>query len=276
VWERAAELQIRPDAPAKPRTSADHRAPSSQSSAYSVDVVRDSAREAGIGTGYVDRALIEHGLANAPVAAGEEARGRRDLAARETPTALVRDVAIDDRSPWTGERSNIDYEVVVDDEMHERDFDWIVESIRRTLGDVGVISTVGRSLSWVSSDPQRKVQVSVQIRGGRTTIRVGERLAMLRGSVFGGIMGGFGGGFGGGALGLVMGTTHVAPLALAVASTIVGGSYVAARATYRRSVRKRALTLRSLAEELGEEVRISIYERTRKDAPSRPGSLPRR
>jgi hypothetical protein len=99
---------------------------------------------------------------------------------------------------------------------------------------------------------------------------------MLRGSVFGGIMGGFGGGFGGGALGLVMGTTHVAPLALAVASTIVGGSYVAARSTYRRSVRKRALTLRSLAEELGEEVRISIYERSRKDAPTRPGSLPRR
>ena len=60
--------------------------------------------------------------------------------------------------------------------------------VDRALADVGVASTVGRSLSWVSADAQRKVHISVQVRGGRTTIRVGERLAPLRGSIFGGVM----------------------------------------------------------------------------------------
>ena len=270
VWERAAQLQAQPDAPAPRTAAAERREPASRSSAYSLDVVRDSAREAGISTGYVDRALVEHGLASAGGAAGAAGPGR-ELSARAPASSLVRDVCIDGKSPWTGTRPNIDYELVVDGEMPESDFDWLVETIRRALADVGVVSTVGRSLSWASADAQRKVHISVQVRGGRTTIRVGERLAPLRGSIFGGVMGGFGGGFGGGSIGIVMGTTHILPLAFAAAAVIVGGSYAAARMIYGRTARDRDRALRALTERLGDEVRNSIAERDRNMARSQIG-----
>ena len=260
VWERAAELQARPDAPSK-RVGADaHRTPASLSSAYPLDVVRDSAREAGIATGYVDRALVEHGLAQTAGSAG--------VPARAGPAAVVglpavRDRCIDERSPWTGAKPNIDYELVIDDEMRERDFDWLIETIRRALGDVGTVSTVGRTLSWVSTDPQRKVHITVQLRGGRTTVRVGERLAALRSSVFGGVMGGIGGGGGVGLGGLVAGVTHFPPLALVTATLIFTTSAVAARIIYGRTVRDRQRSLQALTQQLGEEVKASIAERER-------------
>ena len=48
-------------------------------------------------------------------------------------------------------------------EMPERDFDLLVEEIRRALNDNGVVSVVGRSLNWTSADKQRKVQISVLV-----------------------------------------------------------------------------------------------------------------
>ena len=277
VWQRAAQLQAQPDAaPQSPAPGEHHRA-ASRSSAYSVETVRDSAREAGIPTGFVDRALIEHGLAEATGGADSGAHRRGALELYAPPVAgLVRDVAIGERSVWTGERANIEHELVIDEEMPERDFDWLIETIRRTLGDVGVVSTVGRTLSWVSADPQRKVHISVQVRGGRTTIRVGERLTALRGSTFGGIVGGFGGGFGFATMGLLMGTAHLFPLALASAGVIVGTSYGVARLMYGRVVRDRDSILRTLTERLGEDARTSIAERDRSLARTRPGKLPPR
>ena len=261
VWNRAAQLQVQPDAPARPPARDDHRAAVSRSSAYSVDVVRDSAREAGIPTGVVDRALLEHGLAGA-METVDAGRGLREPTGQSFSTG-VRDLSVERRSPWTGERSDIDYELIIDDEMPERDFDWLVETIRRALGDVGVISTVGRSLSWVSADPKRKVHISVQVRSGRTTIRVGERLGALRGELFGGIMGGFGGGFGTASIAIVMGATHIGPLALATGASIFGGSYLASRLAYGRAVRDRDRALRALIDRMSEDVRVSIAERDR-------------
>ncbi len=53
---------------------------------------------------------------------------------------------------------------------------------------------VGRSLKCASTDRQRKVQVSVLVRAGRTTIDVGEWLHDRLASLHGGIIGGGGGG----------------------------------------------------------------------------------
>jgi serine/threonine-protein kinase len=262
VWERAAQLQAQPDSPPSHAAPGEHREPASRSSAYSLDVVRDSAREAGISTGYVDRALVERGLVDAGRSQAPAPSGRA-VPAEASTTGLARDVCIDQPSAFTGERPNIDYELVIDGEMPESDFDWIVETIRRALGDVGAISSVGRSLSWASLDPQRKVHISVQMRAGRTTIRVGERLAPLRGSVFGGVMGGFGGGFGGASFGIMMATTHFVPLALATVGVVTSSSYFIARTIYRRTYRDRDRALRTLTERIGEEVRASIAERDR-------------
>ena len=276
VWQRAAQLQVQPDAPPRIPAPGEHHRAASRSSAYSVDTVRDSAREAGIPTGFVDRALIEHGLAEAEGAATVDVRPPSHDSPTYPVAGVVRDVAIGGRSVWTGERANIEHELVIDDEMSERDFDWLIETIRRTLGDVGVVSTVGRTLSWVSADPQRKVHISVQVRGGRTTIRVGERLSALRGNTFGGIVGGFGGGFGFATMGLLLGTAHLFPLTLASAGVIVGTSYGVARLMYGRVVRDRDSVLRTLTERLGEDARASIAERDRTLARPRPGRLPPR
>jgi hypothetical protein len=95
---------------------------------------------------------------------------------------------------WLGGRHAIAYEARVHGEMPERDFDLLVEEIRRALNDNGVVSVVGRSLNWTSADKQRKVQISVLVRDGRTNIFVGERLRDLIGALYGGIIGGGGGG----------------------------------------------------------------------------------
>jgi serine/threonine-protein kinase len=271
VWERAAKLQAqatgaisRPVIPERDTA----RGPVSPSSAYRLEVVRESAREAGISTEYVDRALAERGLADrAPVAAPAKTPGP------VTPME-IRDLRLRPISPWTGAPSSIEDEVVVDGEVAERDFDRFAESIRRTLSDVGVVGSMGRSFTWSATDPKRRVHVSAQVRSGRTTIRVAENLRHLVGSVFGGGVGGFGGGFGGPVLGIMTGVMHgELLLALPFALSVVGVAYAGSRGVYKRMVRTRQEELRGLLGRLAEEATAAIEERS--DERQRP-ALPRR
>ena len=262
VWDRAANLQAQATGTATPMAPPKREAerqPLSPSSAYRLDVVRDAAREAGISTEYVDRALAERGLAGSSAAAPSPPARR----ASPVPPMEVRDLNVKPSSPWAGAPSAIEYEVAVDGEISENDFAVLADTIRRTLSDVGVAGTMGRSFTWSTSDPKRRVHVAVQARGGRTTIRVAESLRQLMGSVFGGGVGGFGGGFGGAALGVIMGATQGAaeiavPAALAIAAT----AYVGSRSVYRRTVRARQAELRELAARLAEEAKTSIESRT--------------
>ena len=270
VWERAAKLQAHATGTVSPPVVPEREAtrpPLSPSAAYRLDVVRESAREAGIGTEYVVRALAERGLtdrAPSPPPA---------TPARAIPMEL-RDLRLRPISPWTGAPSSIEYEVVVDGEVAERDFDRFAETIRRALADVGVVGSMGRSFTWSGTDPKRRVHVSVQVRSGRTTIRVAENLRHLVGSVFGGGVGGFGGGFGGPILGLMMGVTEGAILlALPAALSVVAVAYAGSRTVYKRAVRARQEELRGLIGRLAEEAATAIEERS--DERQRP-SLPRR
>ncbi|MGQ0715285.1 MAG: serine/threonine-protein kinase [Gemmatimonadaceae bacterium] len=263
IWERAAKLQAQatgtvtpPVLPERPDT----RAPLSPSSAYRLDVVRESAREAGISTEYVDRALAERGLGEAPASGGvvRETSGTAPVLPGE-----IRDLRLRPISPWTGAPSSIEYELVVDGEVAERDFDRFAEAIRRVLADVGVVGSMGRSFTWSATDPKRRVHVSVQVRSGRTTIRVGENLRHLVGSVFGGGVGGFGGGFGGPTLGIMMGVTDGAfLLAMPAVLCVVGAAYAGSRTVYKRMVRSRQEELRGLLVRLAEEAHLSIAERS--------------
>ncbi|HEU5185629.1 MAG TPA: serine/threonine-protein kinase [Gemmatimonadaceae bacterium] len=261
VWDRAANLQAQATGtatPIAPPKREAERQPLSPSSSYRLDVVRDAAREAGISTEYVDRALAERGFAGRAAAPSP--------AVRRAPPALpmeIRDLNVKPASPWAGAPSSIEYEVTVDGEISENDFAVLAETIRRTLSDVGVAGTMGRSFTWSTSDPKRRVHVAVQARGGRTTIRVAESLRQLMGSVFGGGVGGFGGGFGGAALGVIMGATQGAaevaiPAALAIAAT----AYVGSRSVFKRTVRARQAELRELAARLAGEAKTSIESRT--------------
>jgi serine/threonine protein kinase len=272
VWERAAQLQANATgrmARVIPAKTAD-RSEVSDSSAYRLDVVRDAAREAGIGTQYVDRALAERGLDH-----GEAApEASLNVAPASTAAADVRDLRLKPASPWAGAPLSIDYETTVPGELSERDFDRVVEQVRYALGEVGTVSGVGQTLTWNSTDQKRPIQVYVQMRRGQTTIRVREQLRALAGSVFGGGVGGFGGGFGGAVFGLLMGAMDGRVLiAFGAYATIAAIAYAGARMVYRRSVRSRERELTALLERLAGEVSASIEERL--DDRQRP-ALPRR
>jgi eukaryotic-like serine/threonine-protein kinase len=240
IWERAAYLQEmtgHATPPPEPRVS--WREPGEPAtSGYQVQDVREAARAVGIRDKYVDRALAE-----------------RDQAQQ---LGAARPAAGPKHNPFLGDATTVAFEATVDGEMPERDFDLMVEIIRRALGDAGNVSAVGRSLSWNSANKSRKVQVSVLVRDGRTNIYVAENQRDLAGGLFGGIVGGGGGGMIGPSLALGL---EAVGSAAAAGGFIVGSvalAYGIARTIYTRMVRSRRDTLREVTERLAEQARRSL------------------
>ena len=245
VWERAAYLQEMTGLDVKPpelpkRTPGDrnNRPPATLTSGYQMADVRDAAKAVGIKDKYVDRALAE----------------RR---AQDTPASGVAASGSMKKNPFLGDVSTIGYESIIDGEMRDRDFDLMIDIIRRTLGEAGNVSAVGRSLSWTSTG-QRKVQVTVLVRDGCTAIHVSEKLRDLAGGLFGGIMGGGGGGSIGPMLGVGIGALHSPFAAVGLVLGMFGVSYTTARTIYTRLVRKRRETLEQLTKLLAEQARKSL------------------
>ena len=144
IWGRAAELQEATSSqpmPALPPSAA--RPQEAPTSGYSLTDVRGSAREAGIATKAIDRALAEYGLARSDASA----------LAPVTITDLT-----GEKNRLAGEALVIEYEAVVDGEVSERDFDVLGNVIRQRMqGDAGTLTAVGRSLNW-SSDRRAATQ----------------------------------------------------------------------------------------------------------------------
>lgn len=244
VWERAAYLQemtgheiAAPDLP--PSRDLATRPPATLTSGYQLGDVRDAAKAVGIKDKYVDRALAE----------------RRDRS--QTPSTNVT-AGSRFKNAFLGDLTALAFEAVVDGEMRERDFDLMIDIVRRALGDAGNVSAVGRSLSWSSADKQRKVQVSVLVRDGRTSIYVSERLKDLAGGLFGGIMGGGGGGMIGPSMGMGIEGLGSPLAAVGIGLGFVGLAYTIARTIFTRIVRKRRETLQGLTEKLAEQARRSV------------------
>jgi serine/threonine-protein kinase len=258
LWERAAQLQDmtgqmpplrvgdRPAARREPATSG-----------YQLDQVRDAAREAGIATKFLDRAMAERGLVDAPQGATDNAGA-----------VAVREGIRPGYNWWLGGHSAIAYEATVAGEMPERDFDLLVEHIGRALNDTGVVSVVGRSLNWTSADKSRKVQISVFVRDGRTNIYVGERLRDLIGAIYGGVIAGGGGGTMGPIMGLAVGALEMPLLIPPMILTTVLSAFGIARYSLRRVTRSRSKVLEELTHRLAEQARDSIARRS-----VGPGSL---
>ena len=249
LWQRAAQLQ---DATgqmpplrmsARPSTPREH-----PTTGYALDQVRDAAREAGIATQFVDRAIAERGLVQAPQ--GED-----------PGEGVVREGILPGYNWWLGGRSAIAFEATVHGEMPERDFDLMVEEIRRALNDNGVVSVVGRSLNWTSADKNRKVQISVLVRDGRTTIYVGERLKDLIGAIYGGVIGGGGGGTLGPIMGITMGALEMPFLIPAFILATVSSAFGIARYSLQRVTRGRTKVLQELTQRLADRARDSIGRR---------------
>jgi hypothetical protein len=249
IWQRAAELQeatsSQPLPALPPATTRPHEAPTS---GYSLTDVRGSAREAGIATKAIDRALAEYGLAPSSSTA--------------VAPAEIKDLT-EAKSVFAGEATVIEYEAVVEGEVSERDFDVLGNVIRqRTAGDAGMLTAVGRSLNWSSSAGANRMSVTIVARRGKTTIRCTENLAGLTGAIFGPTMGAGGGGGGGMVFGVVMGATHHPLIAAAGWLGMVATSFGVARTIFSAKARARKRKLKALVEALAAEVRESIAGRT--------------
>ncbi len=254
VWERAALLQemtgqLTPPPALPPRPPG--ATPASETSGYRVDDVRLAARDAGIKEKYVERALAERAVP-----------GMDDSATGALRPGVAMDAPI---NPLAGARSKLEFEAIVPGELSDLDLEDVADEIRRSVGDVGNVNSIGRSVTWTafaSPTSQRKLQLSVSTRNGRTVIRGFEDLAQLAGGIFGGIVGGAGGGGGSVAFGITMGVTKGAfVVAGPVFAGVAASAYGLARYVFKRASRTREQQLRTAVERVAQRVRECIEAR---------------
>lgn len=245
IWRRAADLQALTGV--QPRSipvvsSRDPEQDAARTSGYRIGDVRDAAVEAGISSKYVDHAFAEHGL---------------PVVAPDPPPVLI------DRSRppsrFVGAPSQLNYEVIVDGEMPEDDYDLLIDVIRRATGDTGLVGGIGRAFSWQDNQPggapRRNLHISVLPRGGKTTIRVSQNLSSAVGGLFGGIMGGVGGGTTG--LWIAV-ATRFPVLGVGLWLGTIAATYLTARGIFGFISRRRERVLRGLAESIAAQIRESI------------------
>ncbi|HET9424584.1 MAG TPA: serine/threonine-protein kinase [Gemmatimonadaceae bacterium] len=187
VLKRAAELNDRtgsqpiPFSPAKPR---DRAADARREEGFKTSVLRDAAAEAGIEPRFVEHALAEHGLRAAP----GSSVAKPDRRAVNIPFELTRR-----RSRLVGEPSEIVYEMVVNGEVLEEDYDLMLSALSHLTdreGMSGGAASVGKTLTWRGRTPQnRELNVAVVPRGGRTTIRVAAMIQRPLRAIYGACMG---------------------------------------------------------------------------------------
>lgn len=225
IIKRAAELQQTQEVASEP------------SSALTLSEVEQIAREAGIDPKLIRQAA--HGL--------------------DRPSETSRP------SPWLGAPTRLVFERVVDGEIPVDEFEPLINEIRRTMGDNGVASVLGRTLAWTSSyqggrrhNNGRMVNINIVSRSGVTTIRVEEEMRNVAGALFGGLVGGGGGGTTGITVGLGMGYFHSAPIAVALWVGMAGAFYTLARTIFVRMTIKREKELQELTSRLEEQVSESI------------------
>jgi serine/threonine-protein kinase len=275
LWARAADLQAMTGVVAPPPVEQLARggATSSPTNAYRLDEVRAAALEAGIDARHLDRAAADLGIAGGERLHPAPAREAPALA----PAALD---AVEDQSPdaniFAGAPMSVQLEIRIPGEVREEEFEYLVEIIRQELDDAGHVGTLGRTLTWSSSNKQRQARVSIMPRGGETIVRAGERMGHLAGAIFGGVMGGGGGGLTGPTIAMTVEAFHSAPITLAAVGTVLATVYGVARTAFVLGVRRRERVLRRLLARLAAEIeRANETARPRLPGAAAPLRLPR-
>lgn len=170
-------------------------------------------------------------------------------------------------SPWLGAPTRLVFERVVDGEISADDYESLVNEMRRTVGDNGMPSVLGRTLAWTSTPVAgrrhsrgRQIDASIISRGGVTTIRVEEELRNIAGALFGGLMGGGAGGTTGLTVAFAMTVFQSAPAAAALWVAVAGGFYTLARTIFGNIASKRERQLRDLIARLEDQVRDAVAQ----------------
>jgi hypothetical protein len=200
---------------------------------------------------------------------------------RRAAQGLDRPTAVNRPSPWLGSPSRLVFERVVDGEVPVEEFEPLVNEIRRTFGENGVPSVLGRTLAWTSMitsgrrHPQgRAIDVSVTSRGGLTTIRVEEELRILATNVFAPIVAAGGSATLGVILPMGLTVFQSIPVATALWAGTFGGLVVLARTIFGRISGRRERQLSDLAQKLETMVLESIAARPAQVGASSPRTLP--
>jgi len=183
------------------------------------------------------------------------------LLIRRAAHGLDRPAVTNRPSPWTGAPTRLVFESSVDGEIPVEEFEPLVNEIRRTFGENGVPSVLGRTLAWTSTAhggrhraKGRHIDVSVASRGGVTTIRVEEELRHLAGGLFGGIVGGVGGGTSGLVIGAGVQIFQSPVGGFGLWALVIVGIYAATRALFASKVNQRADELKALVRRLEDQV----------------------
>ncbi len=143
-------------------------------------------------------------------------------------------------------------------------FDELVPIVQAASAWQGHAGVVGRTLTWSSRADSNTSsrQVFVSVGGGRTLIRIEERLGGFAGGLFGGLIGGVGGGVGagvGGGVGAALGSTL---FGVGFPILMIGGSYLAARAIYASVANKEKAKLQALLDRVSGHAESVIEEAT--------------
>jgi len=248
VWQRAAELQSLTSAAPAVKLLEAAEAARAYTHGYRIEHVRDAAIEAGISAPYIQRAVEELGLASPVPASGAPASGLT-----QPPASQVAPVDAPTTGPFVraliGGPARIHLEAVVDAEVSEADFEVLLRSIRRVMGDAGHMSMFARTLSWSPSGTDRRLNVTISSRAGRTTVTIQERLGSLIGGIFGGVGGGLGGGGVGGVVALAQKLLGSGSISIVLVGYLAA-TYGLARTIYSVTARKRERRHRALLDEL--------------------------
>jgi hypothetical protein len=261
VYALALRLEHRFDSPNEFMDAVESRDPRKYSATRVRDIVERASENEARQPETVDGSLSLGGVQRLGAEVGIPARQvRRAMQELERPDRLPK------TSRFLGEAHVLMFERVVDGELPESEYPELVEEIRVTVGNVGVVSTLGKTLAWHwDGGVDRSLHVTVHPRGGRTRIRVEERLGNMAGGLFGGIMGGAGGG-GGIPLTaiLIKKAGLMVALGLGVWGLLIGGTYVLARTIFTHVVRSRRGQLSGLADRLAAHAEDVIEEHARR------------
>ncbi len=183
-------------------------------------------------------------------------RAAREIDAPASPPA----------SRLAGAPMRLIYELSFDGELPVDEYEPLVAEIRRSLGEAGLVGTLGRTLTWSAADTgfgrhrarRRQLTITVTPRHGRTTLRIEESLSQLAGGVFGGMVGGFGGGASGMGFGLGMGVLHSAAAATGIVGGVLLVSYAGARGLFSFLATRRKHQLEQLRDRLAEHIERAL------------------
>ena len=180
---------------------------------------------------------------------------------------------------WLGAPLKLAFERVVEGEVPDVEFPLLIDEVRNTIGSSGIVSSLGRSVSYVvsrspASGMGRDLQVSITVRGGKTRIVAREALGGMAGGVFGGLGGGLGGAGLGGIIAFAMGSLHN-PAAIPVLVPLwLTAVFAGARSWFYYSAKDRASELQGLVDRLAELALDVIPQRPRLPSPPPAGRLP--